>query len=79
MNFSASKRRIYASLLALGACVLLFRTIAMISGGSLDILVLWASVLLIAELLIDAGCLLGSIRWWIGNDPGKSHLALKLT
>lgn len=50
----------------------------MIAGGSLDILVLWVSVLLIAELLIDAGCLFASIKWWIANDPVKSHLALKL-
>lgn len=78
MSFNSSEQRIYASLLALGACVLLSRTIAMIAGGSLDILVLWVSVLVIAELLIDAGCLLSSIRWWIANDPVKSHLALKL-
>lgn len=78
MNLNASKQRIYASLLALGACILLFRTIAMISGGSLAILVLWVSVLLIAELLMDASCLLASVRWWIANNPGKSHLALKL-
>jgi hypothetical protein len=57
---------------------LLCRTVVMISEGLLDILVLWVSVLLIAELLIDAGCLLTSIRWWLANDPGKSHVALKL-
>ena len=78
MNFSAPKQRIYASLLALGACVLLFRIIAMLSEGSLDILALWVSVLLIAELLIDAGCLLSSVRWWIANDESKAHVALKI-
>jgi hypothetical protein len=77
MSFT-SKQRIYASLLALGACVLLFRTIVMISEGLLDILVLWVSVMLIAEMLIDVGCLLSSVRWWIANDYSKSHLALKI-
>jgi hypothetical protein len=78
MNFSSSKQRIYASLLALGSCVLLFRTIVMISEGLLDILALWVSILLIAELLIDVGCLFASIRWWIANDDSRSHLALKI-
>jgi hypothetical protein len=78
MKFSSSKQRIYASLLALGACVLLYRIIAMVSGGSLGIQVLWVSVFLIAEMLVDAGCLLASIRWWVANDSEKSHLALKL-
>ena len=78
MKLNASKQRIYASLFALGSCVLLFRTIVMIAEGSLDILVLWVSVLLFAELLTDAGCLLSSIRWWIANDKSKAHLALKI-
>ena len=78
MGFSASKQRIYASLLALGSCILLVRTIVMLSEGSLEILALWVSVLLIAELLIDAGCLLVSVRWWIANDESKSHIALRI-
>ena len=48
------------------------------SEGLLDILVLWVSAMLIAEMLIDVGCLLSSIRWWIANDYSKSHLALKI-
>ena len=50
----------------------------MLSEGSLAILALWVSVLLIAELLSDAGCLLSSVRWWITNDESKAHIALKI-
>ena len=41
-------------------------------------LVLWVSILLVAELLIDAGCLVGSLRWLIANDAGKATAALRI-
>jgi len=78
MSFNVSKQRFYASLLILGACILLFRTIMMISQGALDVLVLWVSALLIAELLLDAACLLSSIRWWIANDKNYDRIPLRL-
>lgn len=78
MGFSIPKQRLYASLLILGACILLFRTIMMISEGSLDVLVLWVSILLIAEFLIDLGWLLSSIIWWISNDKKKASIPLRL-
>ena len=74
----SSRQRIYASLLALGAGILLYRTITMIVQGSLSVLVLWVSILLIAELLLDLSCLMGSIRWWLKNDKSKSQLPLRL-
>jgi len=78
MGVNVSKQRLYASLLILGACILLFRTIMMLSQGALDVLVLWVSVLLITELLIDLGCLLSSIFWWIDNDKNKARIPLRL-
>ena len=50
----------------------------MLSEGSMGILTLWASVLLIAELLVDAGCLLVSVRWWVGNNESKARVALRV-
>jgi hypothetical protein len=72
-----SKYRIYASLLILGSSILLFRTIYMISEGAFHILMLWVFVLLLAELLIDLGCLISSIDWWISNDEGRAALPLR--
>lgn len=78
MNSGISKQRLYAFLLALGAGILLFRTIMMLSGGALTVLVLWVSVLLIIELFLDFSCLLSSIRWWIKNDKHTAHIPLQL-
>lgn len=78
MSLNVSKQRFYASLLILGACILLFRTIMMLSQGALGMLVLWVSVLLFAELLVDAGCLLSSVRWWAANDKAYDRLPLRL-
>ncbi len=77
MGFNISKQRLYASLLILGAGFLLFRTIMLISQGSLSIYVSWVSILLIAEFLIDLGCLLSSIFWWINDDENKASIPLR--
>ena len=78
MGCRVSLQRIYASLLALGAGFLLYRTITMISQDALNIFVLWVSILLIAELLLDLGCLFSSIRWWFSMDRAKARVALQL-
>ena len=77
MTLLSSKQRIYASLLFFGACILLFRTITMVAHGNLRILVLWASILLIAELLVDLGCAVFSVVWWIHNDSRKDRIPLR--
>jgi len=74
----ASRQRFYASLLALGASILLYRTITMISQGTLDILALWVSILLIVEMLIDLSCFLTTIPWWISKDRAKARIPLRL-
>ena len=78
MGLDVSRQRLYASVLILGACVLLFRTVMMISQGLLDVLVLWVSLLLIAEFLIDLAWLFSSINWWISKDRNKASLPLRL-
>jgi hypothetical protein len=77
MSLKLSKQRIYASLLILGACLLLFRTIMMLSQGALGVLVLWVSILLIAELLIDTGCIVSSVGWLRANDATKAGIPLR--
>ena len=72
-----SKNRLYPSLLILGSSILLFRTIHMISAGAYKILILWVFILLIAEFLIDVGCLMSSIFWWISNDASKASIPLR--
>jgi hypothetical protein len=72
-----SKQRIYASLMFLGACILLFSSITMVAQGNLGIQVLWVSVLLIAELLVDLGCAVFSVVWWIQNDSKNDRIPLR--
>jgi hypothetical protein len=50
----------------------------MLSQGDLVILIAWASALLIAEMLVDAACLMNSIRWWIADDKNYDSLPLRL-
>lgn len=71
------RQRVYASLLILGAGILLYRTIDMLSQGVLNVLVAWVSLLLFAELLIDVSCIITSVIWWIANDRSKEKLPLR--
>ncbi len=79
MTVKLSRQRLYASLLILGAGFLLFRTIMLVSQGSLDVYVLWVSILLIGEMLIDLACLVSSIFWWINDDENRASTPLRLT
>lgn len=78
MRIKVSRQRLFATLLALGACILLYRTITMISQGSLNILALWVSILLFVEMLIDLSCFLTTIPWWISRDRAKARIPLRL-
>ncbi len=73
-----TKQRLYAGLLFLGACIILYRTITMMVQGYLGVFVTWVSVLLIAEFLIDLSCAGFSVVWWISNDAGKDKIPLRL-
>ena len=74
-----SRQRIYASLLTLGAGILLFRTLRMmIVEGAFEILLPWVIALLFAEFLLDLGWLVCSIRWYILKRQEKAVCALRL-
>lgn len=79
MYARSSKQRLYASLMILGAGILLFRTIRMIAvEHAFDVLVLWVFALLVAELLIDLGCILSSLRWLVTNSRANASSPLRL-
>ena len=73
------RQRLYASLLALGASILLFRTIRMVMvEDAFNVLLWWVFALLVLELLIDLGCIAGSVRWLASGNKKKASLPLKL-
>jgi len=77
MTRIAARQRLYAALLGLGACILLFRTVLMIAQGYLGILQPWVAILLVVELGLDLGCLLGCLRWLLTGDPQRARPALR--
>lgn len=78
MKLKKPDQRLYASLIILGAGVLLYRAVTMINQGSLRVLVTWVAALLFLELLIDLSCFITSIPWWISKQKQKSRLPLIL-
>lgn len=72
-----SKQRIYALLLILGSGFMFARTIWLVAGGILTTNAWWVSVLLFAEMLIDLGCLVCSIWWFVSNDPAWDRVPLR--
>ena len=77
MSMAWNRQRTYAMLLALGVCVLLFRTIVMLTDGSLTTLVVWASALLVLEFLLDAATLLSMARWWVDGTEAHARFSLR--
>jgi hypothetical protein len=77
MDFNIYKQRFYASLVILGAGLLLFRTLTMLFQGVFEILTLWVFILLIVEMSIDAGCIITAIPWWIKNDKNEDSIPLQ--
>ena len=78
MLFSRYKTRQYAAFLFLGACILLTRTIQMVSGGALERLIPWVSLLLLFEMAIDLVWLFQAAIWWISPDKQKIKKTLNL-
>lgn len=78
MGMTWSRQRMYAALLALGACVLLFRSVTMLAAeGAVGVLMPWVFGLLVAELSVDVATLLGSVRWWLSGTEGHARLPLR--
>ena len=63
----------------LGAGILVYRTLSMmLFENAFELLVSWVILLLIAEFIIDLGCIGFSVRWWKSNDRSKAGPALRL-
>jgi hypothetical protein len=75
----ASRQRFYASLLALGAAFLLFRTIMMTVQGYLTILVPWVASTVIIEAVLDLATLIFCLRWLKTASPAHASTPLRLT
>lgn len=71
------KQRLYASLIILGAGFLTYRTITLIFEGAFAIFALWVFLLLVAELLVDLGCVISALPWLVSGDPGKDQVPLR--
>lgn len=71
------RQRLYASLVGLGICTLLFRTVVMLTDGSLTVLATWVSALLVAECVLDVTTFLASVRWWITGAERHARLPLR--
>lgn len=76
-DMSGPRQRLYASLVILGACILLFRTVLMMAQGAMAVLVAWVLGLLLAELVLDVATLAGSVRWWVTREEGHARLPLR--
>ncbi len=79
MSTAWNRQRTYATLVGLGICILLFRTIAMLTDGSLTMLVWWVSALLVLEFLLNVGTFLSAIWWWIAGTETRASLPLRFT
>jgi len=80
MGTKHSWNRLWATLLAMGAGFLIYRTIWLIGHDYLAKYTWWVAVLLLAEMLVDIACLISIVRWWIRSDSTPARdLALRLT
>lgn len=71
-------QRVYSFFLALGACILLFRTLRLIFfEGGFEQLVLFCILLTFVEMIFDVLCLVFSVRWFISSDSKFSSLPLR--
>lgn len=74
-----SKQRVYAFIMILGSGFLLFRTIHLMFFDDVFQFYVWgASVLLVAEFLVDLAWLIASIFWLISSQKEKAGMSLKL-
>ncbi|TNE53120.1 MAG: hypothetical protein EP344_15070 [Bacteroidetes bacterium] len=72
-----NKQKTYASLIILGAGILLFRTIRLLTiENGWEILSDWVIVLTFIEMAIDILCITISTQWLLANSARSKSLAL---
>lgn len=73
------RQKLYASLMVLGASILLFRTIRlMFFENGLETLSTWVNALTIIEMIIDVSCIIYSARWFLKNTEIDKTTSLRL-
>jgi hypothetical protein len=70
--------RLWAGLLTLGAVLLLYRTIAMMTDGSLAVLVPWVAATVVVEAAMDAAEVFWAGRWFVTRASRDERIALRL-
>ena len=74
-----NKQKLYSSLLVLGASILLFRTIRLLTlENGWEVLAHWVIVLTFIEMTIDASCILFSFHWLLRNSKSSKSISLRL-
>lgn len=73
----ARSHRFGAGLLFVGADVLLYRTIALLTGSARVVLRSWVVVLTVVEMAIDVVTVVTTARWWRSGAPGHARPALR--
>lgn len=72
------KQKLYATLLILGASILLFRTIRLLTfENGWNILENWVIVLTFVEMAIDTLCIIYSFNWLFGNSKRAKLISLR--
>lgn len=74
-----NRQKIYSSLLILGAGILLFRTIRLLTiENGWNVLAGWVILLTFIEMAIDLLCIIFSSQWLFGNSSGARSISLRL-
>jgi len=69
--------RLGASLLVVGAGILLYRTIALLVAGAGQVLKRWVVGLTLAEMLVDVITIVKSACWWLTRHPRHARAAMR--
>lgn len=73
-----NRQKIYASLLILGACILIFRALRLLTyENGWIILASWVVALTLMEMAIDALCVIFSFRWLFTNSELSKTRSLR--
>ncbi|MFW2335700.1 hypothetical protein [Ilumatobacter sp.] len=65
-------------LLIVGACVLLYRTVALLAGEARTVLKRWVVALTVIEMIVDVVAVVAAARWWRTRALDHARLPLRL-
>jgi hypothetical protein len=71
-------RRCGPGLLIGGACVLIYRTIALLAGEARTVLKRWVVALTVLEMFVDVVTVVAAARWWRTRAPGHTRVPLRV-